>query len=200
MEREQTRFIVLIALIFITLIILNALGVFTPFLDYWAAHPFEILLLFVVLLGIIYYILSQRKPNGKEPYDFRYVFELWRNKTESGKKSEIILDSINWRKINKTLYSDKHILILQGLFPIESCASKVWRELLIVLDPYISAEQIRSEKDTNEVYSGEFQPRKIYEKWKKGDVQLNLYERLAMKEIEKEKIEEGVKETKEEME
>lgn len=197
MEREQTRLIVIIALIFIGILVFDRLGIFNGFQEYWSApgHMFQILFAFVLILGAVVWLLSQKKPIGKEPQDFRHVFELWYKYTPSGKKIAIPLDQIDWSRITKTLYPDK--LVLMGKFPFGSEENPEWKDTLIMLDPYM--EEV-SEKHTNEIYFGEIESRKIREKIKKGDVPLNPIEQLAMKEFEKGRIEKEVEEKKEEME
>lgn len=197
MEREQTRLIVIIVLVLIGILVFDRLGIFNGLQEYWSTpgHMFQILLAFVLILGAVVYWLSKKKPTGKEPQDFRHVFELWYKHTPSGRKLAIPLNQIDWSKITKTLYPDK--LIFYGKFPFGSEKNPEWRDTLLILDPYMETV---SEKHTNEIYFGELEPKKAREKIKKGEVPLTVYEQLAMKELEKEKIKEKVEEEKEAME
>lgn len=197
MEREQTRLIVIIVLVFIGILVFDRLGFFVRLQEYWSApgHMFQILLAFVLILGAVVVYLSRKKPTGKQPQDFLHVFELWHKYTPSGKRIALPTQQIDWSTITKTLYSDK--LLFYGKFPFGSAARPEWRDTLIILDPYMETV---SETHTNEIYFGEVESRKIREKVKKGEVPLSPIEQLAMKEVEKEKIKEKVEETKEEIE
>jgi len=197
MEREQTRLIVIIVLIFIGILVFDRLGIFNGFQEYWSApgHMFQILFAFVLILGAVVYLLSQKKPMGKEPQDFLHVFELWHKYTPSGRRIALPMNQIDWSRINKKLYNDKLVII--GKFPFGSEKTPEWRDVMIVLDPFMESV---SETHTNEIYFGEIESIKIREKIKKGEAQLSPIEKLAMTEVEKEKIKEKVEETKEELE
>jgi len=195
MEREQTRLIVIIMLIFVGVLISDRLGIFVRMQDYWSGHMIEILLFFVLLVGAIVFMLSQKKPIGKEPQDFLHVFELWHKHTPSGRRIALPVNQIDWSRITKKLYNDKLVII--GKFPFGSEKTPEWRDVMIVLDPYMESV---SETHTNEIYFGEIESIKVREKIKKGEAQLSPIEKLAMTEVEKEKIKEKVEETKEELE
>lgn len=197
MEREQTRLIVIIVLIFLGILVFDRLGIFNGFQEYWSApgHMFQILFAFVLILGAVVWLLSQKKPIGKEPQDFLHVFELWHKHTPSGRRIALPVNQIDWSRISKTLYPDK--LVLMGKLPFGSERNPEWRDTLIMLDPYMETV---SETHTNEIYFGELLIPKARDKIKKGEVPLSPVEQLAMKEFEKGRIEKEVEEKKEEME